>query len=132
MNPEAAVPLLRVKDVARSAAWYRETLGFAVDPFPETPPYAFAILRRGKAEIMLSCSEAGRPAGWKGWDVYVRLQSGLRELHARLELTGVVTRGLQRMFYGMAEFDARDPDGYVLCFGQDLADAGDLPAPSED
>jgi catechol 2,3-dioxygenase-like lactoylglutathione lyase family enzyme len=47
------VPVLRVADVARSIEWYRGTLGFAADPFPATPPYEFAILRQGTAELML-------------------------------------------------------------------------------
>lgn len=38
--------------------------------------------------------------------------------------------GLERMFYGLAEFEITDPDGYVLCFGQSLDDASDLPTPA--
>ena len=131
MQPQLAVPLLRVADVARSMAWYRDVLGFEVDPFPERPPYEFAILRRGPVEVMLRRASEGRPPGWRGWDVYVRLSDGLRELHAWLEPQGVVTRHLQRMFYGDAEFDVRDPDGYVLCFSQVLVDASDLPSPAD-
>jgi catechol 2,3-dioxygenase-like lactoylglutathione lyase family enzyme len=129
MRPQRAVPLLRVPDVARSSAWYRDTLGFDVDPFPATPPYDFAILRHGPAELMLSCSGVARPAAWEGWDVYLRLESGLRDLYARLRPLGVVTRRLERMFYGLAEFEVRDPDGYVICLSEHLADASDLPTP---
>jgi catechol 2,3-dioxygenase-like lactoylglutathione lyase family enzyme len=43
----SATPVLRVADVAKSIAFYRDTLGFTGDPFPEKPPYEFAILRRG-------------------------------------------------------------------------------------
>lgn len=130
MQIQLAVPLLRVSDVARSMAWYRDVLAFDVDPFPEMPPHEFAILRRGQAEVMLRRSLEGRPPGWQGWDVYVRLNEGLRELHAILEPQGIVTRRLQRMSYGDAEFDVRDPDGYVLCFSQVLSDASDLPTPA--
>jgi catechol 2,3-dioxygenase-like lactoylglutathione lyase family enzyme len=66
MRPQRAVPVLRVSDVARSAAWYRDTLGFDVDPFPATLPYDFAILRHGPAELMLGCSDVPRPANWEG------------------------------------------------------------------
>ncbi len=127
MQAQLAVPLLRVADVARSAAWYHDVLGFEADPFPERPPYEFAILRHGPAEIMLRRGSAGRPADWRGWDVYLRLGDGLRELCARLDQQGAVTRRLERMPYGLAECDVRDPDGYVLCLSQALADAGDLP-----
>jgi uncharacterized damage-inducible protein DinB len=56
--------------------------------------------------------------------VSVRLGEGLRELHARL-----LTRRLERMFYGLAEFEVRDPDGYAICLSQELADASDRPTP---
>lgn len=62
MEPERATPLLRVADVAKSAAGYRDNLGFEIDPFPDHPPHVFAILNRGAAEIMLRKSHVGRPA----------------------------------------------------------------------
>ncbi len=34
------------------------------------------------------------------------------------------------MFYGLAEFEITDPDGYVLCLSQLLENVEDLPAPS--
>jgi hypothetical protein len=43
--------------------------------------------------------------------------------------TSMVTRRLERMPYGLAEFEITDPDGYVLCIGQALDDADDLPTP---
>lgn len=79
---------------------------------------------------MLRRASEGRPSGWRGWDVYLRLSDGLRELHARLHPQGVVTRHLELMFYGDAEFDVRDPDGYILCVSQVLAHASDLPSPA--
>jgi len=33
------------------------------------------------------------------------------------------------MFYGLAEFEISDPDGYVICLSEELADCGDLPTP---
>jgi len=48
-----AVPVLQVADVAASARWYRNVLGFDADPFPAKPPYQFAILRHGDTELML-------------------------------------------------------------------------------
>ncbi len=64
------------------------------------------------------------------WDVYLRLEdTPFRELYAHMQSLGIVTRRLERMFYNMAEFEIRDPDGYSLCLGQELADMSDLPAP---
>jgi catechol 2,3-dioxygenase-like lactoylglutathione lyase family enzyme len=127
MEPERATPLLRVADVARSATWYRDVLGFEVDAFPDHPPHVFAILKRGAAEIMLRRSPFGRSPQWEDWDVRIPLKNGLRELYARLLPLRVVTRRLERMPYCDAEFDIKDPDGYVICISQMLADADDIP-----
>jgi catechol 2,3-dioxygenase-like lactoylglutathione lyase family enzyme len=127
-----AVPVLEVADVGASCKWYRETLGFTADPFPEAPPHQFALLRHGPAELMLRCGApkaAGPPRPYR-WDVYLRLTGGrLRHLYADLSRPGVVSRRLERMFYGVAEFEVRDPDGYALCLAEALADAQDLPTP---
>jgi catechol 2,3-dioxygenase-like lactoylglutathione lyase family enzyme len=131
MQLERATPLLRVADVARSASWYRDTLGFEIDAFPDHPPYVFAILRRGAAEIMLRKSAFGRSPQWEDWDLRLSLKDGLRELHARLLSLGVVARRLERMPYCDSEFDIKDPDGYVICISQMLSDASDIPQRSE-
>jgi len=127
------VPVLRVADVARSIEWYRQSLGFVGDPFPAHPPYEFAILRSGTEEIMLRCGTPPARSGPKQyvWDVYLRLEDvPFRELSAQLQARGIVTRRLERMFYGLAEFEITDPDGYVLCLSQALDDANDLPTPA--
>ena len=128
-----AVPVLRVADVARSIEWYRGTLGFVGDPFPATPPHAFAILRQGQVELMLRRgSPTARPQPRPyDWDVYVRREGDrFREVFAAFSARGIVTRRLERMPYGLAEFEITDPDGYVICLSQLLEDASDLPTPA--
>jgi hypothetical protein len=127
-----AIPVLEVADVAVSMNWYREMLGFSADPFPETPPHQFAILRHGQTELMLRCGTSKALPGQRQykWDVYPRLGGGqVRQLFAELTSRGVISRKLERMFYGLAEFEIRDPDGYVLCPAEELADSQDLPTP---
>lgn len=129
---DRTVPVLRVADVAHSIEWYRAMLGFVGDPFPASPPFEFAILRRGQTELMLrrGASPARPNPRQYDWDVYVRCTDGrFRESYATLCEHGVVTRRLERMFYGLAEFEVTDPDGYVLCLSQELHDAADLPNP---
>ena len=126
MEPERATPLLRVADVEKSAAWYRDVLGFEIDAFPDRPPYVFAILRRGTAEIMLRQSRFGRSPEWEDWDLRLPLKAGLRELYAQLLELGVVTRQLERMPYCDTEFDIKDPDGYVICVSEMIEDARDI------
>ena len=129
-----AVPLLRVADVARSMEWYRSMLGFVGDPFPAEAPHEFAILRHGRVELMLRRgTPPSRPSPRPyDWDVYLRREGDrFREVCAAFAERGIVTRRLEQMFYGMAEFEITDPDGYVICLGQLLEDASDLPTPAE-
>jgi catechol 2,3-dioxygenase-like lactoylglutathione lyase family enzyme len=129
-----AVPLLRVADVARSIEWYRGTLGFVGDPFPASPPYQFAILRHGQVELMLRRGLPTAPSGPRryDWDVYLRREGEhFRELFAEFNARGIVTRRLEQMPYGLAEFEITDPDGYVICLSQLLQDASDLPTPAD-
>ena len=128
-----AVPVLRVADVARSIEWYRGTLGFVGDPFPATPPHAFAILRQGQVELMLRRgSPTARPQPRPyDWDVYLRREGDrFRDVFAAFSARGIVTRRLERMPYGLAEFEITDPDGNVICLSQLLEDASDLPTPA--
>lgn len=130
MPIKQAIPLLRVSDVARSIAWYRDTLGFVGDPFPAAPPHEFAILRQGRAELMLRrATPPVRPSPRAyDWDVYLHLEnSRFREIFAAFKTRGIVTRRLEQMFYGLAEFEITDPDGHVLCLSQAIEDPSDLP-----
>jgi uncharacterized glyoxalase superfamily protein PhnB len=127
------VPVLRVADVARSMEWYRATLAFVGDPFPAKPPFEFAILRQGQVELMLRRgSPPARPTPHQyDWDVYLRREGeSFREVFAAFSTLGIVTRRLEQMPYGLAEFEITDPDGYVICLSQQLEDASDLPRPT--
>ena len=127
------VPVLRVADVARSMDWYRTVLAFAGDPFPARPPFEFAILRQGQAELML---RRGVPPTRSAprqydWDVYLRREGErFRDVFAAFNARGIVTRRLEQMPYGLAEFEITDPDGYIICLSQQLADGSDLPKPA--
>lgn len=113
-------------------AWYRENLGFVGDPFPDRAPHEFAILRHGPVELML---RRGTPPVRSGprpydWDVYLRREGDrFGEVFAAFSARGIVTRRLERMPYGLAEFEITDPDGHVICLSQAVDEAMDLPAP---
>jgi hypothetical protein len=50
----SAVPTFLVADVASTASWYEENLGFQIaGNFPDDEPYAYASLQRDGVEIML-------------------------------------------------------------------------------
>jgi catechol 2,3-dioxygenase-like lactoylglutathione lyase family enzyme len=119
----AAVPTFLVPDVARTARWYLEHLGFrTAGTFPKQEPYAYASLQRDGAEIML-LSLAGyekpdlstrRPEGL--WDAYIRMR-GLHQLYEAVRSEAFVQMPLKQQPYGDWEFEVRDPNGYILVFG---------------
>ena len=127
-----AVPVLEVADVAVSMKWYGDMLGFRACPFPDAPPYLFAMLRHGDSELMLrkGTSKATLEQRQYKWDVYLRLDGNqIRQRYNDLDKQEIVSRRLERMFYGLAEFEIKDPDGYILCLAEELEDMHDLPTP---
>jgi uncharacterized glyoxalase superfamily protein PhnB len=120
---KGAVPTFLVPDVAGTARWYSEHLGFrTAGTSPKQTPYAYASIQRDGAEIML-LSLAGyekpdlsarRPAGL--WEAYVRMR-GVHALYDALRGEAFVHMPLTQQPYGDWEFEVRDPNGYVLVFG---------------
>ena len=103
----------------------RSRLGFAVaGHFPDAEPYSYASLQLGGAEIMLLALSGyekpdlsqRRPEGL--WDAYIRL-SGVHELYNQFEGKSFIHTPLRKQPYGDWEFEARDPNGYVIVFGGD-------------
>jgi catechol 2,3-dioxygenase-like lactoylglutathione lyase family enzyme len=134
MRFERAVPVLQVADVGRSIDWYVAALGFDPAPFPQNPPYAFAILRRDSAEIMLQGEGSSRPPDAKedGWTVYLRIAGdGLLDLADSVRRATPLVRGPERMFYGLVEFDVLDPDGYRICVSGSAPAGANVPAARE-
>jgi uncharacterized glyoxalase superfamily protein PhnB len=128
-EPVCVTAVLAVPDVARTAAWYGATFGFDVAPFPQRPPYQFALLTRGGAELMLrAVSGAESPPPAPGWSLYVRLSGGrIRELFTTLAEECEIVRPLQRMPYHDVEFEVRDPDGHIVVVSEWLEHAEDVP-----
>lgn len=57
--------------------------------------------------------------------VHVQLKDGIEAHHDRAVAAGaVVTRPLERQFYGDLTYSARDPEGHVWSFGQTVAVVG--------
>lgn len=116
-----SVPVLRVRDVAETIAWYRRHLGFSAEAFPEHGMHEFAILERDGVQLLVRRALSDpRPAqdGHRGWDLYMWVDGvDFRRLESTMALSGGVVRPLSPMGSSMAELEVRDPDGYVLCIG---------------
>jgi lactoylglutathione lyase len=119
-------PNLIVSDVARSAAWYRDVLGFTlVTTVPEEAPYVFAILQSGGVEIFLNAPEPAiaeypafkdRPIGGS-LTMFIEV-TDIAGAHAALKDQVTIVMPLQQKWYGVTEFAFEDPDGYLITYAQ--------------
>jgi catechol 2,3-dioxygenase-like lactoylglutathione lyase family enzyme len=116
-----SVPVLRVRDVARTVAWYRQHLGFSAESFPDHGPHEFAILERDGVQLLVRQSRETQRVKrdeHAGWDLYIWVDGvDLGRLQASVSVAGEIVRPLSPMGSTMAELEVRDPDGYVLCIG---------------
>jgi uncharacterized glyoxalase superfamily protein PhnB len=134
--------MLTVKDMMKSMAFYRDTLGFEVEArWPDNDPPMWANLMLGEQSVMLgasmspddpSCSHEMDPAAkayWKsayedyqkgraGAGVVIYLQvDNVDAFHDRVVTKGVKSVGKPTsQFYGIRDFWVQDPDGYRLMF----------------
>ncbi|MDT4967822.1 MAG: hypothetical protein QOJ64_2559 [Acidobacteriota bacterium] len=120
----SAVPTFLVVDVASTARWYAEHLGFqTAGTFPNHEPYAYASLQRDGVEIMLlglagyqkPDLTARRPEGL--WDAYIRMR-GVHAFYESLRGQSFIKMPLEKRRYGDCEFEVRDLNGYVLVFSE--------------
>lgn len=121
----SAAPVFLVGDIASTMRWYQTNLGFKADPFPESPPHAFCILRKDDVVIMLQqLTGYEKPDVYEKreggvWNVYLRTE-GVRGLYQALSKAGDVTvlELLHRQPYGETEFVVPDPNGHTLVFAE--------------
>lgn len=106
-------PRLTVPDVASTAGFYRNVLGFTTDPGTESSDYC--VVWRDNAAVHLARGE-DPPTG-------VRIFFWVRDVDTLHE--EIVNRGaeidvpLGTRSYGVRDFSVRDPNGVVAVFGQD-------------
>jgi len=119
-----AMPVLGVADMPRALAFYREALGFELAgawPSMEQSGGApgFAILSLGTITVALDAhNEPPKPRTAMAAYLYLDDIDGY---HRALTERGVaVERCPEDAPYGCRDMDLRDPDGHLLCFGQDL------------
>ena len=118
-----SAPYFPVPDVALTARYYEEVIGFRTEYGAGDPP-GFAICSRDGLSIMLKRvpnPESIRPNESQGgtWDAFFWVDDVLA-LHAELVGRGatVVYGPILQRSYQMNEFAVRDRDGHVLGFGQ--------------
>ena len=115
-----SMPILQVQDVVRSEAFYRDQLGFISHGHWGDGP-DFCIMQRGSVTIALDRSRDGSPPPtnqyWAAY-VYVEDADALLEEFRTKDVT--IEREIENTPYGLRDFDIRDPDGHIICFGHDI------------
>ncbi|WP_299691339.1 glyoxalase superfamily protein [uncultured Tateyamaria sp.] len=117
MSYTNATPVLRVSDYARARAFYVDVLGFEVREEAGEPVTGFGILRAGQAQIFLMAWN-GPEAAYDSWRVYLYPENFAATV-AAIRATGTAIKGPTVTEYGMREVEVTDPDGNVLCLGED-------------
>lgn len=113
-------PVLMVADVARSAAFWRDKLGFAIDFLHGRPPFYGAVSRDGVC-LHLRFVHAPNFAELAEREVSLILAAietaNVKALFAEFEARDVeFPQRLKRQAWGGLDFHVRDPDGNVVSF----------------
>ncbi len=113
--------VLAVPDLARSAAYFRDALGFRFN-WPEGPDWQ--LVSRGDVSIMIGhCPDAMAPSatGDHSYFGYLHVDD-VEALHDEFVRRGaIVLSPPTDRPYGMREFLVGTPDGHRLMIGQELA-----------
>ena len=122
-----SAPYFFIRDLDASLDYYCDVLGFRRPHLWGVPP-SFAMPDRDGFIFMLKQVEDHgtiTPNESRGglWDAYVWVRN-LRTLYAEFEAKGAeFAYGLTHQHeYDNIEFAVRDPDGYVIAFGQGVED----------
>lgn len=120
-----AHPCFIVNDVVASAEFYRDKLGFSFERYWGEPP-CFVMVGRDDVWIFLSSQGPGmaKPNHTVHpqitWDAYINV-TDVDALCEEFKAKGVkILRGPETAFYEQREIEIEDPNGYCICFAQDV------------
>jgi uncharacterized glyoxalase superfamily protein PhnB len=108
------VPVLHVPDVVRTAAFYRDVLGFTWDFGDET----YAVVWRDNSALHFVKDEAA-PSGIHLFQWVNDVDAYYREL---VDRGATVAKAPENQPYGIREFAVNDVNGVGIVFGQDVND----------
>lgn len=130
MKSEAwrASPVLGVRQVRQAAEYYRDVLGFSLDPVdgvfqpsPDEPGGVYAIVKRAGVWIHFQIRRGDSPRPQRPAferDVYVYVDD-VDGLHAELQRRGAKIESAPQMApHGIREMVVEDLNGYRLAFGE--------------
>src|SRR5260221_8941777 len=116
MRIKSLVPMLQTSDMMATREWYESMLGFGcVDAAGDD----WCRLARDDVAIMFMRNDhLGPPHATATQYIYV---DDVMALWKSLAGRCPAEWGPEKMLYGMLEFAVKDPNGYLLSFGQPIA-----------
>ncbi|MEX0674743.1 MAG: VOC family protein [Gaiellaceae bacterium] len=107
---EGHATVLQVPDVRAALEWFRDALGFEVEPYEDGSRYGYA--QRGGVHFHLAAPDAGL------WSAYVYVDD-VEALHAELAARGAeIVQPPTDKGYGLRDLLVRGPGGHLLAFGR--------------
>jgi ankyrin repeat protein len=117
---ESAVPILNVRNVPASIAYYVDKLGFEKEWDWGTPP-TFACVHRDAVRLFLCQGAQGAPGTWIS--IFVHDVDALYEDYKRRGAT--IRQPPTNFSWGVREMNVEDIDGHRLRMGSDATSAAD-------
>jgi catechol 2,3-dioxygenase-like lactoylglutathione lyase family enzyme len=111
--------VLAVQDLEKSAAYFRDVLGFRLS-WEESTDWRLA--ERDGVRLMIGHCPTDKPAaeiGSHSWFGYVEVDD-VGALHNELVGRGAASTLPRDQHYGMREIIVTTPDGHRIVFGQDM------------
>ena len=112
---ENVTPILSVKDMSRSLAFYVDLLGFKKADWGDEN---FTSVNRDNTGLYLCKDYQGHAGTW----IWIGFDGDIFALYAKLKSSGVKIKLPPTNFYWAYEMQVEDPDGHVLRFGTDPND----------
>lgn len=110
----AVVPVLATSDVMRTAEYYRDVLGFAVDDTFSGPDWA--MLWADQCQLFLSLNPTAAKTA-SGQQVAICVP-GVDAMYEKHTANGArIVSDLKDQPWGLREYTVEDPNGYHLRFG---------------
>jgi len=121
----SSAPVLLVNDLPKSAAYWRDKLGFTEQKLFGEPPH-FAMVKRDAFTVMLAQIHSGQTFTSnyhvieKMWDVYFWVDD-VDTIYAEFQASGtIIDYSLYVAPHGVKEFGIQDLDDHDIAFGQIL------------
>lgn len=108
--------ILAVKQISKSQEFYTK-LGFQVQ-FEWNEPVDYVVLTRGGVSIHLSKRMDDNQPSQQHAALYIFVEDVDQVYHEFVEKDISIQTPLSNREYKMRDFDIKDPDGYILTFGQ--------------